>query len=126
MLLPWAVAAPNQRLLADLERDDPAFRLWAAEPANKTMVDNLRRMRDELLRINEMFDRAQAEFHESAVEELVRKLGAMHRVVDLLALSEREQFEVLCSIAEVMRLPPEMRLDVFAEVIQRLIPSVRQ
>ena len=120
MSLPWATA----RTLDEVE-DDPTFQLWAATPENKLLYDNLRRLREELRFVDEMCQRAQAEFRESAVEEVVRQLYVLNRVFDLLAMREQDQLDVLCRIAEGMRIPPEMRLDVFAKVLQTL-QSVRQ
>ena len=107
--LPWAAAPPS---LDDL---DP---LWVAVPENKSLVDRVRKAEEVSRYVDEMYQRALVEFRQATVEEVARKLRAVQRVTDLRAMNEREQFEVLCRIADAMDIPTEIRESVLIDAIE--------
>lgn len=100
--------------MLNLETLDAA---WVAVPDNQALVDRVRRAREEMLHADKMYDMVLAAYRESAVNKVVQKLLAMQRVVDLKALHERDQLDVLCRIAETLNIPAELRAGVLTEAI---------
>jgi pyruvate-formate lyase len=118
--LPWAAAPPDLEVV-NLDDLDP---LWAAVPENKALVDNVRKLQEESRHVDEMYQRALVEFRQAAVTEVVQTLRAVQRVTDMRAMNEHEQLHVLCTIAEALDIPSELRAGVLAEAIEIVVSEL--
>ena len=111
--LPWADAKQINKI--NIDGLDP---LWVAVPENRALVDRVLKLQEEERYVDEMCQKALVNFRQAAVEEVVSKLRAIHSVIDIIAMDERNVIELLSQIAEAMEIPADLRKDILIEATE--------